>query len=161
MQFMRRHDRQYEPVLVAREVETGNEHRIQFWFSRVDSHDGPDGTWADLTPTNEPNTYILTRTSQMGGVYPEYEITFWDSWLHGDSRSRLVSLPEPIATGPFMYTYNGRFRYRLEDTYLNIQITGPPRVISERPFSVIKKTPISSSYDSTYNTTTRRTVPHL
>ena len=118
MQFMRRHDRRYEPILVAQEVETGNIHRIEFWFSRVDSHDGPDGTWADLTPTDEPNTYILTRTSQVSGVYPEYEVIFWDTWWHGSVRARLVTLLEPIATGPFMYTYNRRFRYRLEDTYI-------------------------------------------
>jgi len=119
MQFMRRHDRRYDPILVAREVSTDYVLRVPFWFSRVDSHDGPDGTWADLTPANEPNTYILTRTSQVNGVYPEYEITFWGyPWLSGESRARLVTLPEPITTGPFMYTDSGQLRYRLEDTYV-------------------------------------------
>ena len=126
MQFMRRHDRRYEPVLVAREVETDNVHKVEFWFSRVDSHDGPDGTWADLTPTDESNTYILTRTSQVGGVYPEYEVILWDYWWRGSTRARLVTLPKPIATGPFMYTCNGRFRYRLEDTYIKSGFNASP-----------------------------------
>lgn len=120
MQFIRRHDRQYEPILFAREVSTGHVHRIQFWASsRVDSHDGPGGIWANLTPTDDPNIYVLTRTSQVNGVYTEYEIVFYGyPWLYGNGRERLVTPPEPIATGPFMYTYNRRFRYRLEDTYI-------------------------------------------
>ena len=123
MQFTRLHRGQYEPVLVAQDVETGYVIRVYFaWRTRVSSHDGSDGTWATLTPTENPNIYILTRTSLVNGTYPEHQIRFfgYPPWRSGSGWQLLTTLAEPAATGPFMYTHNGRFRYRLEDTYLSI-----------------------------------------
>jgi len=127
IEFAHWHSGHLEPTLVVRNTNTNDTQRI--WLQgllRETPPGGRRGTWANLVPTMEPYVFRLRHTNirpylfqlsytnTVNYFYPEYSV----SLEYGTSYARIVASVMPVAVGPFMYTYDGRFRYRLEDTYL-------------------------------------------
>jgi len=127
MEFARWHSGHFEPTLVVRDTNTNITQRIRLrGLLQEAPPDGKRGIWASLTPTMDPYVFRLRHTNIVqyfyrlsdadtaSYYYPEHAVNLAD----GTSYSRMVAAVRPVAVGPFMYTCDGRFRYRLEDAHL-------------------------------------------